>query len=96
MGADVLGLSTDSIASHEQFAAKLSLPYPLLSDSDAAVCKAYGVYKEKNMYGKKYMGIERTTVVIDPRGAIQRVYPKVKVEGHARMVLDDLRSHVAH
>ena len=90
----MLGLSTDSIASHEKFAAKLSLPYPLLSDADAAVCTAYGVYKEKNMYGKKYMGIERTTVVIDPHGVIQRVYPKVKVEGHAQMVLDNLVSGV--
>ncbi len=88
----MLGLSTDSIASHEKFSRKLALPYPLLSDADAAVCSAYGVYKEKNMYGKKYMGIERTTVVIDERGMIRRVYPKVKVEGHARTVLDDLNA----
>ncbi len=86
----MLGVSTDSIASHEKFAAKYQLPFPLLSDPDAAICKAYEVYVEKNMYGKKYMGIERTTFVIDGEGQIARVYPKVKVDGHAEKVLADL------
>lgn len=80
------------MASHEKFAAKYQFPFPLLSDPDASVCTAYGVYKEKSMYGKKYMGIERTTYVIDPEGKIARVYPKVKVEGHAQKVLSDLQA----
>ncbi len=64
---------------------------PLLSDPDAVVCQQYGVYKKKSMYGKTYMGIERTTFVIDQQGLIKRVYPKVKVEGHAAQVLADLK-----
>ena len=87
----VLGLSTDSIESHEKFAGKYGLTMPLLSDPDAAVCQLYGVYKQKSMYGKKYMGIDRTTFVIDRQGLIQSVYPKVKVEGHAERVLADLK-----
>lgn len=90
----MLGVSTDSIASHEKFASKYGFPFPLLSDPDAAVCTAYGVYKEKNRYGRKYMGIERTTFLIDPDGVISRVYPKVKAEGHAAAVLADLRTLV--
>lgn len=87
----MLGISTDSIASHEKFAKKYNLTYPLLSDPDAAVCTAYGVYKEKKMYGRTYMGIERTTFVIDPEGKLVRIYPKVKVDGHAAKVLNDLK-----
>lgn len=64
---------------------------PLLSDVDAVVCQQYGVYKKKSMYGKTYMGIERTTFVIDQQGLIKTVYPKVKVEGHAAQVLADLK-----
>lgn len=90
----MLGLSTDSIASHEKFAKKYDLPYPLLSDPDAAVCTAYGVYKEKSMYGKTYMGIERTTVLIDKNGNVARLYPKVKVDDHAEQVLKDLQTLV--
>lgn len=86
----MLGASTDSVASHDKFAAKHSLPFPLLSDPDASVCTAYDVYKEKNMYGKKYMGIERTSYLIDASGTIVVAYPKVKVEGHAQQVLQDL------
>lgn len=80
------------MASHEKFASKYNLPFPLLSDPTAEVCTAYGVYKEKSMYGKKYMGILRTTFVIDGDGLIARIYPKVKVEGHAEQVLADLQA----
>jgi peroxiredoxin Q/BCP len=81
-GAVVLGVSLDSGASHQRFIAKYGLPFSLLSDEDAGVSKAYGVYKQKNMYGKKYWGIERTTFVIDPAGKLKAVFNKVKVDGH--------------
>ena len=67
---------------------KHKLPFPLLSDEDAAISKLYGVYKQKNLYGKKYMGIERTTFVIDKTGRIAQIYPKVKVEGHIQDLLE--------
>jgi thioredoxin-dependent peroxiredoxin len=89
-GAILLGVSADSIASHEKFAAKYDLSFPLLSDEKKEVLKAYGVWKEKSMYGRKYMGIERTTVVIDEGGKIAHIFPKVKVEGHSQEVLDVL------
>ena len=84
----VLGVSGDSVASHERFAKKYGLRFPLLSDSDFAVSKAYGVYKQKSLYGRTYWGIERTTFVIDEKGKIAAIFPKVKVEGHASAVLD--------
>ncbi len=84
----MLGISTDTMESHEKFAIKYSLPFPLVSDIDAAACTAYGVYKEKNMYGRKYMGIERTTFVIDQEGRIAASFLKVKVDGHAQKVLE--------
>jgi peroxiredoxin Q/BCP len=86
--AVILGVSTDSLESHQQFAAKHKLPFPLLSDEDAAVSKRYGVYKQRNLYGKKYMGIERTTFVIDRTGRVAQIYPKVKVDGHAEALLE--------
>jgi thioredoxin-dependent peroxiredoxin len=86
----VLGISPDSVASHGKFAGKIKLPFPLLSDPDKNISMAYGVYKEKNMYGKKVMGIERTTFIIDPQGIIQKIFPKVKVEGHIVALLDAL------
>ncbi len=86
----VFGVSCDAIKSHEKFSSKFSLPFPLLSDPDTAVSNAYGVYKEKSMYGKKYMGIERTTFVIGPDGSLVRIYPKVSVTGHVAAVLADL------
>jgi peroxiredoxin Q/BCP len=91
-GALILGVSLDSKESHQKFVKKYGLPFPLLSDEDAAVSKAYGVYKEKNMYGKKYWGIERSTFVIDPAGMIKAVFRKVKVDGHADEVLTALKS----
>jgi peroxiredoxin Q/BCP len=86
----VIGISRDSVADQAKFKAKYELPFKLLSDPDARVCEAYGVWKEKENYGKKYMGIERTTFLIDEDSKIAKVYPKVKVEGHAHAVLDDL------
>jgi peroxiredoxin Q/BCP len=86
--AVILGVSTDGLESHQQFREKHKLPFPLLADVDATVSKLYGVYKQRNLYGKKYMGIERTTFVIDKTGRIAQIYPKVKVEGHAQNLLE--------
>ena len=86
-GAVVLGVSADSAASHQKFAEKYDLSFPLLADEKKEVLKAYGVWKEKSMYGRKYMGIERTTVLIDEDGRIARVFSKVKVDGHTEEVL---------
>jgi peroxiredoxin Q/BCP len=84
----VLGISNDNMESHQKFKEKHRLSFPLLSDEDASVSKMFGVYKQKNLYGKKYMGIERTTFVIDRTGRIAQIYPKVKVEGHIQDVLE--------
>lgn len=88
--AVLLGVSADGVVSHAKFAAKYQLSFPLLSDETKVVLKAYGVWKEKSMYGRKYMGIERTTVIIDERGFIASIFSKVKVEGHAKEVFDAL------
>ena len=90
-GAIVLGVSMDSTESHQRFAKKHALSFPLLSDPDGAVSRAYGVYKLKNMYGRTFWGIERTTFLIDPAGKIAQVYPRVKVDGHADAVLSALK-----
>jgi len=86
-GAVVLGVSADTVASHGKFSQKYDLNFPLLSDETKAMIQAYGVWKEKSMYGRKYMGIERTTVLITEDGTIGQVFPKVKVEGHYEEVL---------
>ncbi len=86
----IYGVSCDSIPSHEKFSAKFDLPFPLLSDPDTSVSTAYGVYKEKTNYGRKYMGIERSTFVIDGEGRISRIYRNVKVDGHVEKVLDEV------
>ncbi|WP_299549256.1 thioredoxin-dependent thiol peroxidase [uncultured Tateyamaria sp.] len=86
-GAKVFGISKDSVASHAKFAKKRELTVGLLSDENGSVCEDYGVWKEKNMYGKKYMGIERTTYLIDANGNVAMAWPKVKVPGHAEAVL---------
>ena len=83
----MVGLSKDSPAALARWKEKLGLPFPLLSDQDTKVQQAFGVWKEKNMYGKKVMGTERTTVVIGPDGKVERIFPKVKVEGHVAEVL---------
>lgn len=87
----ILGVSTDSMESHHKFRDKQKLPFQLLVDEDAAVSKMFGVYKMKNLYGKKYLGIERTTFVIDKTGRIAQIYPKVKVEGHIQDLLEFVR-----
>lgn len=86
----VIGVSPDSVASHEKFAGKFELSFPLLSDDGRKLANAYGVYKEKNMYGKKVMGVERTTFIIGPDGTIQKIFPKVKVDGHIALILESL------
>lgn len=91
-GIVVLGVSADNISSHQQFAEKYSLPFTLLSDNDTAVSRAYGVYGEKSMYGKTYMGINRITFLIDGDGIVRKVWPKVKPDGHAREVLDAIET----
>ncbi|HQV46390.1 MAG TPA: thioredoxin-dependent thiol peroxidase [Nitrospira sp.] len=91
-GAVVLGVSKDGKASHQKFIAKYELPFALLSDEEVTVCTAYGVYKEKSMYGRKYMGIERSTFVIDATGRIKALFRKVKVPGHVDEVLAALKA----
>ncbi len=86
-GAVVVGISADSTASHASFAAKFGLRFYLLSDESKETLQAYGVWKRKSMYGRSYMGIERTTVVIDEKGKIQHIFPKVSVDGHVDDVL---------
>ncbi len=91
LGAEILGVSRDSLASHEKFKAKLELPFDLVSDPDETLCRMFDVIKEKNMYGKKVMGIERSTFLIDPQGVLRREWRKVKVASHAQEVLETLR-----
>lgn len=87
LGAVIIGISPDSAASHRKFADKHGLPFTLLADDHNQVAAAYGVWVEKSMYGKKYLGVERTTFLIDPRGMIRKVFPKVKVDGHVDEVI---------
>jgi len=85
--AVILGVSLDDVQSHQSFKEKYGLPFTLLSDPDAAVSKAYDAYKQKNMYGRKFWGIERTTFIIGPDGRVKAVFPKVRVDGHHEEVL---------
>jgi len=87
----VIGISPDSPKAQKSFKEKYDLPFTLLSDPDKKVAEAFDVIKEKNMYGKKVMGIERTTFLIDPQGRVAHVFPKVKAEGHAEEVLAVIR-----
>jgi peroxiredoxin Q/BCP len=93
-GADavVLGVSKDSAASHDKFKAKYSLGFPLIADLDGKICEAFGVWVEKLNYGKKYMGIERSTFLIDKQGVVRKVWRKVKVDGHDSKVLEALKA----
>ncbi len=91
--AVVLGISLDGQASHQKFAAKFDLPFTLLSDEDAKVSRAYGVYKQKNMYGRTFWGIERSTFVIDERGVLKAIFRKVKVDGHTAEVMKVLKAN---
>lgn len=90
--AVVIGISKDSVTKHDKFVSKHDLGVTLVSDEDSDTCERYGVWVEKNMYGKKYMGIERATFLIDGTGRIQRVWRKVKVPGHAEAVLDAVKT----
>jgi peroxiredoxin Q/BCP len=89
--AVVVGVSPDSIASHEKFKAKHGFPFELLSDEEKKACSIFGVWKEKSMYGRKYMGVERSTFLLDAEGVLRREWRKVKVNGHAEDVLEALR-----
>jgi peroxiredoxin Q/BCP len=91
-GAKILGVSPDPVKSHAKFVGKYELPFTLLADVEKSVCQAYGVWKEKSMYGRTYMGVERTTFVIDARGVVSRVFPKVKVAGHSEAVLEAVKA----
>lgn len=90
--AVVVGISKDDQKSHDKFKTKYSLAFTLVSDGDGTVCEAYGVWVEKSNYGKKYMGIERSTFLIDEKGAIAKVWRKVKVDGHAEQVLSEAKA----
>jgi peroxiredoxin Q/BCP len=91
-GAVVLGVSPDSVASHEKFRDKYKLSFPLLSDADKQVAKTYGAFGEKTLYGKKVVGMIRSTFIIDGQGVVRKVFPKVRVDGHAEQVLEALRT----
>ncbi len=90
-GAVVLGVSRDSLKKHEAFALKHTLKFPLLSDEDGAICESYGVWQEKSLYGKKFMGIVRTTFLIEAKGKIEKIFSKVKVNGHVDEVVEQLK-----
>ncbi|MDA5094612.1 thioredoxin-dependent thiol peroxidase [Aliiroseovarius sp. KMU-50] len=94
LGAQVFGISKDSLKRHENFRAKQELTVPLLSDADAQICEAYGTWGEKKNYGRTYLGITRTTYLIDSKGDIAQVWSKVKVKDHAQAVLDATRALV--
>lgn len=91
LNASVLGVSRDSIKSHDNFCAKQGFKFPLVSDPDEALCKAFDVIKPKKLYGREYVGVERSTFLISPEGVIARSWRKVKVPGHAQAVLDALK-----
>ena len=86
-GTEIVGVSPDSAASHDRFIAKYGFTFALLADEEKAVCQLFDVWKEKSMYGKKYMGVERSTFLIDAKGVLRREWRKVKVPGHAEAVL---------
>jgi peroxiredoxin Q/BCP len=86
-GVEIVGVSPDSVASHEKFKAKYGFPFALLSDEDKTACQLFDVWKEKSMYGRKYMGVERSTFLIDAKGVLRQEWRKVKVPGHAEEVL---------
>ncbi|HMN43105.1 MAG TPA: peroxiredoxin [Povalibacter sp.] len=91
-GAVVVGISPDSLASHEKFKAKMSFPFELLSDEDRTVCELFEVWKEKTLYGRKYMGVERSTFLVDADGVLRREWRKVKVPGHVQEVLTAVKA----
>ena len=88
----IVGISPDTVASHDKFKAKMGFPFELLSDADQAVCKLYDVIQEKSMYGKKYLGVERSTFLVDAKGVLRHEWRKVKVNGHAAAVLEAVKA----
>ncbi|MFO1085869.1 MAG: thioredoxin-dependent thiol peroxidase [Reyranellaceae bacterium] len=90
--AQIIGVSKDSVARHDKFKAKYDLPFPLVSDEDGKICEKYGTWIEKSLYGRKYMGIERATFLIDKAGTIAKVWHKVKVPGHVAEVLEAVKA----
>jgi peroxiredoxin Q/BCP len=94
LSCTILGISKDSVKSHDKFKKKYDLQFALGSDQDSDVCERYGVWIEKSMYGRKYMGIDRTTFLIDEQGNIQKIWPKVKVDGHTDEILEELNKQL--
>lgn len=94
LDTQVLGVSRDDTRSHAKFSEKFQLNFPLLADTEGAVTEAYGVWQEKNMYGKTYMGIQRATFIIDKEGIVRKVYPKVSVDGHATEIQDFIKTNL--
>ena len=90
--AAIIGVSKDSVKRHDNFKVKYDLPFTLASDEDGSVCEGYGTWVEKSMYGRKYMGIERSTFLIDGKGVVRKIWRKVKVAGHAEDVLESAKS----
>jgi len=88
----IFGVSPDPLASHEKFKQKMSFPFELLSDEDKSLCELFGVWKEKSMYGRKFMGVERSTFLIDEKGVLKREWRKIRVPGHAAAVLEAAKS----
>lgn len=86
-GVEVIGISKDTVASHERFAARYGLSFPLMSDTEGKACEAFGTWVEKSLYGRKYMGVERATFLVDAKGVVRNVWRKVKVPGHVDAVL---------
>jgi len=91
-GTQIVGISRDSVASHDKFVAKEKLPFTLLSDPEEEVCKLFDVIKEKSLYGRKYLGVERSTFLLDEKGVLRHEWRKVKVPGHAEEVLEAAQS----
>jgi thioredoxin-dependent peroxiredoxin len=87
-GTNIVGISRDSVASHDKFAAKESLPFPLLADTEEKVCKLFDVIRQKSLYGRKYLGVERSTFLLDAAGRLQQEWRNVKVPGHVEAVLE--------
>jgi len=92
LNAVILGVSPDSVKSHDKFITKFQLPFTLLADEEKKMCQNYGVWIEKSMYGKKYMGVARTTFIIDTNGKIAKVFEKVKPEGHNQEIINALKA----
>ncbi len=90
--AEIIGVSKDPVAKHDKFKTKYDLPFILASDEETDICERFGIWVEKNMYGKKYMGIERATFLIDGEGVVRNVWRKVKVPGHAEAVLEAVKA----